>query len=170
MEFLTCWCSFKVCNQKCVYFLHDLPPCTDFCECEECNNTKRDDKNDFDALVEEQEKCLLWYNYSDNSECKYISLIQFYFFLYFFFFFFFFIFVLFLIMLRLSHIWVSCDICKLLKSYDYEEGFSETITSFLLASSKSKKKINVLVISYCVLMALKHFTFGFIFTSIRSKF
>ena len=97
MEFLTCWCSFKVCNQKCVYFLHDLPPCTDFCECEECNNTKRDDKNDFDALVEEQEKCLLWYNYSDNSECKYISLIQFYFFLYFFFFFFFLVFYLFLL-------------------------------------------------------------------------
>ena len=85
-------------------------------------------------------------------------------------FFFFFIFVLFLIMFRLSHIRVSYDICKLLKSYHYEEGFFETITSFLLASSKNKKKkLNVLVISYCVFAASKHFIFGFIFTSIRSK-
>ena len=83
---------------------------------------------------------------------------------------FFLIFVLFLIMFRISHIWVCYDICKLLENYHYEGGHSETITSFLLASSKNKF---VKCFSYWAFMTLKHFTFvyfWFSLTYITSKF
>ena len=65
-------------------------------------------------------------------------------------------------MFRLSHIWVCHNICKLLKNYHYEGGHSETITDFLLASSKK----NLFCFSYCTFMALKHCTF---FSSITSE-
>ena len=44
--------------------------------------------------------------------------------------------------------------CKLLKNYHYEGGHSETITDFLLASTKKF----LLCFTYCAFMALKHST------------
>ena len=99
----------KIFNQGCVCLAIDLP-CTDVSKYKNSNSGNRDDKNDCNDLVEEEQKNA-YYNkqYSDDSECEYISLIQFYFLFLDLFIYFFFIFVKFFIMSRLAHIVVRCN-------------------------------------------------------------